>query len=87
MTTKISRYTYIVLAAISILAAASSCSGVKNLKKPALDIPAETVKGYSDSLSYSDLQWWEYYTAPSLKSLIARALENNRDILKAAAKV
>lgn len=87
MTAKISRYTYIVLAAASLLAAASSCSGVKNLKKPNIDLPAETVKGYNDSLSYSDLQWWEYYTAPTLKTLIARALENNRDMLKAAAKV
>lgn len=88
MKIKINHYILVAIAAVCISAVSlSSCSDVKNLSKPSLDIPAETVKGYNDSLSYSDLQWWEYYTAPTLKSLIARALENNRDMLKAAAKV
>ncbi len=87
MTTKFTRYTYLVIAALAFIAAASSCSGVKNLKKPSLELPEETVKGYNDSLSFADLQWWEYYSAPALKSLISRALDNNRDMLKSAAKV
>ncbi|MDE6239606.1 MAG: TolC family protein [Muribaculaceae bacterium] len=87
MTTRLVRYIYIAVAAVGFIAATGSCSGVKNLKKPSLDLPAETVKGYTDSLSFSDLQWWEYYTDPTLKSLIGRALENNRDMLKAAARV
>ena len=73
---------FAVAAAVGIIASLSSCSGVKNLRKPSLDIPAETVKGYTDSLSYSDMQWWEYYTAPALKSLIARALETTATCLK-----
>ena len=73
--------------AVVVAALMLSCSGVRNLKQPSLDMPAETVRGYADSLSYADLQWWEYYTDPTLKTLIGRALENNRDMLAAAARV
>lgn len=86
----ISRSRYIVgmlVSAIGLTIAVSSCSGVKNLKQPSLNMPAETVRGYADSLSYADMQWWEYYSDPTLKSLIGRALENNRDMLAAAARV
>lgn len=87
MTFKINHHIFAAVAALGIIATLSSCSGVKNLRKPSLDIPAETVKGYNDSLSYSDMYWWEYYTDPKLKSLIAKALDNNRDMLSAVAKV
>lgn len=78
---------FAIVATAVTLSALSSCSGVKNLRKPDLKLPAETVSGYVDSLSYSDLAWWEYYTDPTLKSLISRALDNNRDMLIAAARV
>lgn len=81
---------HILLTVIAILAAMatlSSCSGTRNLRKPALDLPSEIVAGTTDSLSYSDLSWWEYYTDPTLRAMISRALENNRDMLSAAAKV
>lgn len=64
-----------------------SCSGVKNLRKPSLNMPQSVVAGEIDSLSYADLNWWEYYTDPTLKALIARAVENNRDLLIASARV
>lgn len=75
------------VSAVALSMGMAACSGVKNLQTPSLNLPAETVRGYNDSLSYADMQWWEYYTDPTLKALIARALENNRDMLKAAAKV
>lgn len=79
---------YCISAVIAILSfALPSCSGVKNLRKPDLNLPPEIVAGYADSLSYADLGWWEYYTDPTLRSLISRALENNRDMLIAAARV
>lgn len=79
---------YCISAVIAVLSfALPSCSGVKNLRKPDLNLPAEIVAGYADSLSYADLGWWEYYTDPTLRSLISRALENNRDMLIAAARV
>jgi len=75
------------ISALAAMSAICSCSGVKNLRKPDLKLPAETIKGYADSLSYADMKWWEYYTDPTLKSLISRALEYNRDMLSAAARV
>lgn len=79
---------YCISAVVAVLSfALPSCSGVKNLRKPDLNLPPEIVAGYADSLSYADLGWWEYYTDPTLRSLISRALENNRDMLIAAARV
>ena len=77
----------IIIAIIGISSALSSCSGVKNLRKPLLELPTEIIAGVNDSLSYSDMTWWEYYTDPTLKTLIRRALEHNRDMLAAAARV
>lgn len=79
---------YCISAVIAVLSIAlPSCSGVKNLRKPDLNLPAEIVTGYADSLSFADIGWWEYYSDPTLRSLISRALENNRDMLIAAARV
>lgn len=78
---------FAILATTVTLTALCSCSGVKNLRKPDLQLPTETVNGYADSLSYADMAWWEYYTDPALKALIKRALDNNRDMLIAAARV
>lgn len=75
------------VAALSISMITVSCSGVRNLKQSQLDLPQETVRGYADSLSVADMSWWEYYSNPSLRALISRALENNRDVLRAAAKI
>ena len=85
---KFNRYISIAIFAVAVAGVTfSSCSGTKNLRKPSLAIPEEIVAGANDSLSYSDMSWWEYYTDPTLKSFISRALENNRDMLSAAAKV
>lgn len=78
---------FAILATTVTLTALCSCSGVKNFRKPDLQLPSETVNGYADSLSYADMAWWEYYTDPTLKALIKRALDNNRDMLIAAARV
>ncbi len=87
MKPRITTYMAVLSAGLLLSILTGACSGVKNLNKPSLDLPAETVKGYTDSLSFSDLKWWEYYTDPTLRNLISLALENNRDMLKAAAKV
>lgn len=68
----------------------ASCSGVKNLAQADVEIPETYVPGTvadSDSLTIADLQWWEFYSDSSLRRIISRTLENNRDLLKAAAKV
>lgn len=70
----------------------SACSGTRNLTKARLDLPASftgeaAVPPAADSLSLADLKWWEFYTDSTLTSIMRTALENNRDILKAAARV
>ena len=75
------------LTLVCVCATLGSCSGIRNLRKPSLELPKEIVAGANDSLSYADMAWWEYYTDPTLKSLIGRALERNRDMLAAAARV
>lgn len=73
----------------SIIAAAlSGCSGVKNLVPPDIDMPAEYTPGFeSDTASVADIAWWEFYTDSTLCRIMRLTLENNRDLLKAAAKV
>lgn len=68
----------------------TGCSGVKNLAKPDIDIPAEYAPGTAantDSLTVADMEWWEFYADEPLRAIISRTLENNRDILRAASRV
>ncbi len=77
---------YILLA--SVLTVISSCSGVKNLSKPELAMPATyTPESPNDSLTIADMAWWEFYADEPLRKIITKTLENNRDLLKAAARV
>ena len=83
---------------VKISAAAAVCSAlillqgcgaaVKKCIDPQLDIP-ETILpgGYADSLCLADLEWSEIFSDPLLKDLIEKTLENNRDMLTAAARV
>ena len=76
-----------ILAIIAILSLIS-CSGVKNLRKPNLDMPETYIPAMeTDSACIADIDWWEFYTDSTLCSLIKRTLDNNRDLLKAAAKI
>lgn len=79
--------TTVVAAALLV---ASSCSGTKNLAKPRLDMPEAYVAADTaavDSQSIADISWWEFYADSTLTKIMRIALDNNRDILKAAARV
>lgn len=70
----------------------SSCSGTKNLTRANIDMPASYMTGKDsisapDTLTLADVKWWEFYSDPTLTAILRTALENNRDILKAAARV
>ncbi len=72
---------------LSILALAS-CSGTKNLVPADVDMPEAYMPGLeSDTASIADLTWWEFYADSTLTRLMRLALDNNRDLLKAAARV
>lgn len=69
-----------------ILAVLTSCSAVKRCQAPQLNLP-EQFAGYTDSLTIADMEWWRFYSDPTLCGLIRQTLEYNKDLLAAAARV
>ncbi len=74
------------LAAI-IMLGATSCSGVRNLTKPQLDIPQTIGGNTTDSLTLADIDWWKVYSDSSLVYIISETLDHNRDLAAAGATV
>lgn len=75
----------IILMTIGLLC---SCSGTKDLVPARLEMPRTFMaESTPDSLSIADMAWWEFFTDPTLKKIMSIALDNNRDLLKAAAKI
>ena len=70
----------------SLLAA---CSVGPQYSRPALDVPdafrSETGAPTKESLA--DLSWWDVYRDPTLRDLLKTAVDQNRDIKIAAARV
>lgn len=78
----------IITAILSAIVVLVSCSPVNKLKKPVLqDMPRTFAKGEPDSTSIAELTRWQFFADTTLTSLIQRALEQNRDIAIAAARV
>ena len=66
----------------------TGCSGVKNLTPADSKMPEAYMPGLeSDSACVADMAWWNFYTDSTLCHLIRLTLDNNRDLLKAAARV
>ena len=65
----------------------ASCSGVKNCRKPQLDLPVALAGNAADSITLADMEWWRFYSDSTMVGLIKEALEHNRDFLAAAARV
>lgn len=78
---------YISLCVVLCIALSSCGVAVKMCKEPQLNMPTDIVEGQLDSLTIADLKWWEFYGDKTLCKFITHALENNKDILAAAAKV
>ena len=80
-------------AALMLLAAimpAASCSGVKNCTQPQLGEVPQSVPGIAaatDTLTMADMEWWRIYTDVELAEIITEALEHNRDLAAAMARV
>lgn len=64
----------------------SSCKVGKSFTKPEIALPDSIWSGQSE-LSIADRAWWEVYTDDPLKKLIEKALEHNKDLKIAAARV
>ena len=76
---------YIFLAAVAI--ALASCSGVKNLAKPDLQLPTELAGNSTDSITAADIDWMNFFADPQLVAIIKETLAHNRDFLAAGARV
>lgn len=81
----------IIISAISMALTLTSCSGTRGLVTPRLDdMPASFTPGSgpaTDSMSIADMAWWEIYSDSTLRHLMRTALDDNRDLLKAASRV
>lgn len=76
---------YIFLAAVAI--ALASCSGVKNLAKPDLQLPTELAGNSTDSITAADIDWMNFFADPQFVEIIKETLAHNRNFLAAAARV
>ncbi|MBR8536369.1 efflux transporter outer membrane subunit [Carboxylicivirga sediminis] len=77
----------VVLLLIGLIALASSCKVGKKYVKPELDLPDKLEVMSIDSTTIDDLQWWELYTDTVLQQLVYEALESNKDVLIASARL
>ncbi len=88
------------MAACLLAVSVSGCTMQKQCPAPGGALPAEVVrpeimKGGAalgqatgvDTLAFSDVEWWTLYADTVLNRLIRRALENNKDMQSAIAKI
>lgn len=76
---------FVILAALTV--GFSSCSAVRHCQAPEVEMPGQIAPGYTDSLTIADLNWWQFYGDSTLRRVIELTLENNKDMLAAAARV
>lgn len=78
---------YILLVCLASVFAVS-CSGVKKCAPPQLDLPAQLASGAAgDTLTLADIDWWTFYGDSALCRIIRATLDNNKNLLAAAARV
>ena len=80
------RHIYILLG-LTAAGAFVSCSGVKSLSAPQLDVPEHIIAGADDSLTLADVEWWSVYGDASLQKIIRTTLAHNRTLQAAAATI
>jgi len=78
----------LILSLLAILGLAG-CAVGPDYERPAIETPSEfrSEIGPEESASLADLPWWEVYQDEALQRLIEEALDNNFDLLTAAARV
>lgn len=84
MNARLHLFVWIIISGIMLC----SCSAVKRLQKPELDLPDTYGPEVPvDSFTIADLGWWEFYGDEHLKELIAKTLDNNKRLGMAAARI
>ena len=67
--------------------AAGGCTVGPDYVKPAIDAPAAWRIDYAQAADVANTRWWEQFDDPVLTGLIESALQENRDLVIAAARV
>ena len=70
-----------------LMFALSGCTIGPDYRRPELDTPAGWRLAEQDGRELADTAWWEQFGDPVLNELIASALQENRDLRIAAARV
>ncbi|HKX12379.1 MAG TPA: TolC family protein, partial [bacterium] len=70
----------------------SACAVGPKYSRPSIDVPPnyrgqEAKPGAESAGAFADLPWWEVFRDEELQALIRTALENNKDVKIAAARV
>ena len=74
------------IAILLIAGILTSCKVGKSYVRPDLHLP-DSLTQHQDTVSFGDQDWEEIYTDSTLRSLIDRALDHNKDMLIAAARI
>ncbi|MGF6288486.1 MULTISPECIES: efflux transporter outer membrane subunit [Paraburkholderia] len=75
------------LLACVMLLALSGCLLGPNYQRPAVEVPATYRFAQGEAAGIANAVWWEQFQDPVLDQLIATALQDNRDVKVAAARV
>ena len=75
--------------AVLLASLLAACSVGPQYSRPALDVPDafRDETGAPTKESLADLSWWDVYRDPTVRDLLKTAVDQNRDIKIAAARV
>jgi len=65
----------------------SACLVGPDYERPAIELPSTYIGTQAEAESLADLQWWELFEDPQLQALVVLAIEQNRDLRSAIARV
>jgi multidrug efflux system outer membrane protein len=70
-----------------IILTLSACSFAPDYFRPEVELPKRFVSEEQQLQTFADSPWWNFFSDPVLKGLIAEALEGNKDALIAASRI
>lgn len=73
--------------ALGCAALLSGCLVGPDYQRPELELPDDYVGASATATSLAELPWWTVFDDPQMLELLSAALENNRDLRRAAARV
>src|ERR1700761_4838267 len=64
-----------------------SCSFTPQYQRPCMEMPEHWRIASDETETVSNVRWWEQFQDPVLKALIEEALESNKDLRVATARI